>query len=53
MGISKIGDVNNDGKLEIFIKVYDHLLLFESDLTNEVNFDFDLHPLLTQDAYIF
>ena len=52
-GISKIGDVDNDGGLDLFIRIYDYILLFESSIKKDINYDFEVHPLLTQDAYIF
>ena len=52
-GISKLGDIDNDNKLDIFFRVYDQLLRFETNSTVSFNYDYDVHPQLTQDALVF
>jgi len=53
VGISKLGDIDDDNKLDIFFRVYDNLLRLETNSEVLFNYDHEVHPQLTQDALIF
>lgn len=52
-GISKLGDIDNNNKLDVLFRVYDHLLRFELNSEVRIDYDYEVHPHDTQDALIF